>query len=90
MAILKYGYLSLGIILYVLFNIISYTHPTYAGPIEMKILFSIISLGLLSFDYITILWTRKIFKRNFSDFTTYIKVTLYLGILITPMISLYY
>lgn len=90
MAILKYGYLSLGMILYVLFNIISYTHPAYAGPIEMKILFSIISLGLLSFDYIIILWTRKIFKRNFSDFTTYIKVTLYLGILITPMISLYY
>jgi hypothetical protein len=56
----------------------------------MKIIFSIISLGLLTFDYLAILFTRRFFKRDFSDFTTYIKITLYLGIIITPMISLYY
>jgi hypothetical protein len=90
MAILKYSYLSLGIVLYIIFNVLSYTHPSYAGPLEMKIIFSIISLGLLIFDYLAILFTRRFFKRDFSDFTTYIKVTLYLGIIITPMISLYY
>ena len=90
MAILKYSYLSLGVILYVLMNIVSYTLPTFSGPLEMKILFSLMSLVLLLIDYILILWTEKILKRPFKDFTTYVKVSLYVGIVIIPLISLYY
>lgn len=90
MAILKYIYLSFGIILYVTVNIISYTSEAYAGDLKVKILFSIISLVLLTLDYLVILMTKKLFKKDFSMFTTYMKITLYLGIIITPLISLYY
>ncbi len=90
MAILKYTYLSLGIILLIIFNIMSYTLDAYQGDIVMKILFSLISFVLLSIDYLAILQTKKWFKREFSDFSTYMKITLYLGIIVIPMISLYY
>lgn len=90
MAILKYTYLSLGIILYVLLNIASYTMATFEGDIPTKILFSGISLVLLVFDYAAILKTEWLFKKPFSSFTTYTKTMLYLGIIIAPLISLYY
>ncbi|MDX9692185.1 MAG: hypothetical protein RBT45_06985 [Acholeplasmataceae bacterium] len=90
MAILKYAYLSLGIILFVFLNILSYTHEAYAGELNLKILFSFISFSLLMFDYAAILFTKKLFKREFDHFTLYVKITLYLGIIVAPMISLYY
>lgn len=90
MAILKYIYLSLGLILYIFFNYLSYTHPAFSGDLLTKVLFSLISLVLLSFDYIVILKSEWIFKKTFKNFTTYTKIMLYLGIIITPLISLYY
>jgi hypothetical protein len=89
-AILKYGYLSLGLVLYVLFNIASYTMPTFQGEIAKKILFSGISFIFLMLDYIVILKTEWLFKKPFQSFTTYTKAMLYLGIIIAPLISLYY
>lgn len=90
MAILKYSYLSLGLILFVFINVISYTHENYQADLLTKIFFSTISFGLLMFDYVAILYTRKIFKKDFDSFTTYMKITLYIGIVIAPLISLYY
>jgi hypothetical protein len=89
-AILKYGYLSLGLVLYVLFNIASYTMPTFQGDMATKILFSGLSLVFLVLDYIVILKTKWLFKKPFQSFTTYSKAMLYLGIIIAPLISLYY
>jgi hypothetical protein len=90
MAILKYSYLSLGVILYIGINYISYTHVAYQADLGMKLMFSALSLLFLSLDYLAILFTQKVFRKEFKDFTTYIKVTLYLGIVIAPLISLYY
>lgn len=90
MAILKYVYLSLGIILYVLFNVMSYTMPSFDGKLATKILFSMLSLGVLILDYIVILKTEWLLKKPFTSLTTYSKFMLYLGIIIAPLISLYY
>ena len=90
MAILKYGYLSLGLILFIFINIVSYTHQSYQADLLTKIIFTSISFVLLIIDYAIILFTKKIFKKDFSAFTTYMKITLYLGIIIIPLISLYY
>lgn len=90
MAILKYSYLIFGIGLYVALNVISYTSPIFPGELGTKILFSVISFLLLLLDYATILFTKKLYKRPFSDFTTYVKVSLYIGVIIIPLISLYY
>ncbi len=90
MAILKYAYLSLGIILFVFFNILSYSNPTFHGNFSTKIIFSILSFGLMVLDYLVILKSEWILKKPFQSFTTYTKVMLYLGVIITPLISLYY
>ena len=89
MAILKYTYLGFGLILYIAVNIVSYSNPNLPAILDRKIMFSIFSFALLAFDYVCILWTEKIFKRPFKDFTTYMKVTFYLGIIIFPLFSLY-
>jgi hypothetical protein len=90
MAVLKYLYLSLGIILYILFNIMSYTMASFDGLLVTKILFSLLSLGVLIIDYIVILKTEWLLKKPFSSLTTYSKFMFYLGIIIAPLISLYY
>jgi hypothetical protein len=90
MAILKYSYLALGIVLYIAINYISYTNVNFSGEIQMKLIYSFISLLLLILDYIVILFTKKIFKKEFNDFTLYMKISLYLGVIIIPLISLYY
>jgi len=90
MAILKYIYLSLGVILYILINYASYTHTQFEGELATKLLFSTISLVLLVGDFAVILFTKKILKREFKDFTPYVKFSLYAGVLIFPLISLYY
>ena len=38
MAILKYSYLVLGVILYVFINVLSYTTASFAGDMGIKIL----------------------------------------------------
>ncbi len=90
MAVLKYLYLSFGIIFYVFLNVISYTMPTFQGNMTTKILFSSISLILLILDFIVILKAELIFKKPLKDMTTYTKVMIYLGVIVIPLISLYY
>lgn len=90
MAVLKYLYLSLGLIFYVFLNIVSYTMPTFQGDMFTKILFSSLSFVLLSLDYVVILKTELIFKKPFKMMTTYTKIMLYLGVIVIPLISLYY
>jgi hypothetical protein len=90
MAILKYSYLILGIGLYIAVNVVSYNSLIFPGELGTKILFSVISFLLLLLDYATILFTKELYKRPFSDFTTYVKVSLYIGVIIIPLISLYY
>lgn len=90
MAILKYIYLLLGWLLFGFINVISYTQPMFEGPLETKILFSGISLILLVLDNLIILKSEWIFKRPFRQFQTYNQVMFYLGIIVIPLISLYY
>ena len=66
MAILKYGYLSLGLILFIFINIVSYTHQSYQADLLTKIIFTSISFVLLIIDYAIILFTKKIFKKIFQ------------------------
>jgi hypothetical protein len=90
MAILKYTYLSLGVILYVVFNVISYTNDNYVGDLTTKMIFSFISLVFLMLCYALILFSKKLTKKAFYQYPTHLKIALYVGILIAPMISLYY
>jgi hypothetical protein len=90
MAILKYSYLVLGVLLYVFINILSYTMATFDGDLGIKLLYSGISLVLLILDYMIILKAELIFKRPFSSFTMYAKIMFYIGVFVIPMISLYY
>ncbi|RJX25257.1 MAG: hypothetical protein C4537_04595 [Acholeplasma sp.] len=90
MAILKYGYLLLGWVFFGFINLISYTYPTFQGSLDIKILFSGISLVLLILDNLIILKSEWIFKRPFKQFQTYHQIMFYLGIFVIPLISLYY
>lgn len=90
MAILKYAYLTFGVVFYVILNVFSYTHPQFVGAMTIKVFYSVISCLLLIMDYILILKTEWILKKPFKHLTTYTKIMLYLGILIIPLISLYY
>lgn len=90
MAILKYAYLIFGVLLYIGINIISYTHPAFQGDLGMKILFSIASLFLMVLNDSIILFSKRLFNKPFSTFSTYTKISLYLGVIVTPLISLYY
>lgn len=90
MAVVKYLYLGFGIILFGVINVFSYTYETFQGDLVTKLLFSLISFVLLILDYLTILKTEIILKKPFEKLTTYTKVMLYLGVVIVPLISLYY
>ncbi|MBU1142607.1 MAG: hypothetical protein KKH92_03070, partial [Firmicutes bacterium] len=63
MAILKYSYLALGIIFYIFINIVSYTNPNFTGELSIKIIYSTISLLLLIFDYASILFPKRLYKK---------------------------
>lgn len=90
MAILKNIYVFLGFIWFGLINYFSYTRLEFDGPIGMKILYSIISFILLSFLSLSILMTPKIYKKEFIDFSLTVRIMFILGIIIVPLISLYY
>ncbi len=90
MKVVKYLYLGFGVVLFIGVNIFSFTTSYNNAEIGMKILFSSISFVLMLLNYASIVCTKKLYKREFSDFTTYFKITLYLGVIIIPLISLYY
>ncbi|MDI6452641.1 hypothetical protein [Peloplasma aerotolerans] len=90
MAVLKYSYLIFGVLLYIVINVISYTNPNFGGELGMKLLFSTASLFLMTLNYSIILFSERLFHKPFHAFSTYVKVSLYLGVIVTPLISLYY
>jgi hypothetical protein len=90
MAILKYVWVFLGYGLFIFINILSYTHPSFPGPIETKILFSLLSFVLLGIDTLLFLIPEKLTKRSWKDFTLYTRISIGIGILVIPLISLYY
>lgn len=86
---LKYSYLSLGVIHFLALNYISYFVEPYslAEPLYLKIILSVLSLALFVFIYILLIKPTLIFKKPLSKETV---ITLYIGVLIVPLISLYY
>lgn len=87
--IFKYSYLILGIIHYFVVNYISYFVEPYSNSIHivLKILFSVLSLVLLTIVYILILKPNLLTKKELKT-ETYI--ALYIGVLIIPLISMAY
>lgn len=90
MAILKYSYLSFGFVLYIAINLISYLNPSFGGPILMKILYSSISLIILIFVEASIIYPEKIYKRPFKSFQVSYQLVLFIGVIVAPLVSLYY
>jgi len=90
MAILKYGYVVLGYGFFIFINILSYTHPSFPGPLETKILFSMLSFVFMSIDSAFFLWTKQITKHEWKDLSLYTRISVILGIIILPLVSLYY
>lgn len=88
--IIKYSYLFLGIIYYAWINYISYNFEPYASrqSLPLKIVFSAIALIALLFIYLLLLKPELIFKKK--KLTKDIIISLYVGVLIVPLISLYY
>lgn len=87
MAILKYVYLGFGLGLFLYMNVLSYTKEAYAAPLHMKVLFSSVSLILLTIDYALILFPDRFLSRPLA---THTRIILYLGVVVIPLISLYY
>ncbi len=87
MAILKYVYLAFGLGLFLFMNVLSYTREAYAAPLSMKVLFSSISLVLLTIDYTLILFEDRFLLRPLA---THTRIILYIGVVVIPLISLYY
>jgi hypothetical protein len=90
MAILKYVLAVIGYGLYVFINILSYTHPSFSGPVETKIIFSLLSLFFLTIDVLILLVPEKITKRTWKELSLYTRISVVLGVLILPLVSLYY
>lgn len=87
MAILKYAYLGFGLGLFLYMNGLSYMVETYAAPLHMKVLFSVISLVLLMIDYALILYPDRFSRKPMA---THTRIILYIGVVVIPLISLYY
>jgi hypothetical protein len=90
MAIVKYLWVFLGYGLYIFINILSYTHPSFAGPLSTKIIFSILSFVFMSIDALFFILTKRITKREWKELSLYTRISVVLGIVILPLVSLYY
>lgn len=90
MAILKYGLIVIGYGLYIFINILSYSNPSFSGPLGTKILFSTLSFVFMTIDVLIFLMTKQITKREWKELSLYTRISVVLGIIILPLISLYY
>lgn len=90
MAILRKIYVFIGFVWFGFLNYLSYTRFEFEGPIGMKVIYSIISFILLIYISLSILFTEKVYKKSFSALSLSVKLMLMLGIVIVPLISLYY
>ena len=90
MAILKYVYVGIGLIWYIFINIVSYTNPFYEAVTTYKVIFSTLSLVLFMINALFILYTERILKKPFKSLSLHTKIILIVGVVIIPIISLYY
>ncbi len=90
MAIIKKIYVVMGFVWYGFINYLSYNRIEFVAPIGMKILYSIVSFILLSYISLSILFTHKLYKKDFHELKLSTKIMFILGIVIVPLISLYY
>lgn len=90
MAILKKIYVLIGFLWYGVINYLSYNRVEFEGPLGMKVLYSIVSFLLLTYISLSIIFTKRIYKKSFKDLSLSLKLMFILGIVIVPLISLYY
>lgn len=85
--VLKYFYLTLGLVHFTWVNYLSYNVEPYKNQnsLGIKILFSVISLILLAIVYILLIYP-KLFKKE--KIKTETKIALYVGVIIVSLISL--
>lgn len=79
-------YLIFGLLFYIFINYVSYMVEPYASSKDLtyKIVFSVISLLILSYFYVLILKPTLIFKKELKKETL---IYLYIGIIIASLIS---
>jgi len=87
--IIKYGYLLLGLIHYIIINYISYTISPYKESynIGVKILFSLLSFMLLLVSYYIII-KFDIFENKKYKLKKETKVFIYIFVIIVSLVSL--
>ena len=86
---IKYLYLVSSIPYFIFINYISYNVEPYsiAKPLAVKLTFSIISAILFIIILLLLIRPSLIYKKEIKLDT---KIALYIGIIIVPLISLYY
>lgn len=87
---MKKLYILSGWIWYGYLNVVSYTNPSYAGPWATKIIYSLTSAILLILLDLILLEKLMFMKKPYALLTLYTKIMLHVGILVVPLISLYY
>lgn len=90
MAILRSIYVGSGFIWYIAINVISYTNPLYEANITTKVIFSFISFILYVSNGSIILASEKILKKPFESLSLHTKIIVSVGVIVIPLISLYY
>jgi hypothetical protein len=90
MAILRKFYVLIGYLWYGVINYLSYQRVEFEAPLGLKILYSLVSFILLTYISLSIVFTKRIYKKSFKDLSLSLKLMFILGIVIVPLISLYY
>ena len=90
MAIMIKLYVFFGWSFYIYINYVSYTHQAYQQNTIVKVLFSLMSFMIIMILNLIIFKSELLFKKPFSMLKTQTKLIVLLGILIAPLISLYY
>lgn len=90
MAIIRRFYVLGGFIWYIILNVISYTNPLYDANIVNKIIFSFISLILFIGNGSIILASERLLKKPFEALSLHTKIIVSVGVIVIPLVSLYY
>lgn len=85
--LLKYFYLTLGLVYYGWVNYLSYTKEPYLSSqsLTIKIIFSVISIIVLWIIYILLIYPKLITKNKLKKETI---IMMYIAVIIVPLISL--
>lgn len=90
MAILRKIYVLIGFVWYGVINYFSYQRVEFEAPLGLKILYSLVSFILLTYISLSLVFTERIYKKSFKDLSLSLRLMFILGIVIVPLISLYY